>query len=706
MSKTIIVLNLLLTVSTSVYGQIIKKNRDNLDSLKIAEAYVQDENFDNAIGFYKRFIMMNPDDPELNFKLGFCLLNTPTGKEESIIYFTKAAKRYKKKKGRRSLKYIESYFYLARAYRSIYKFDKALEIFYFLRKKIKNKKFRTEVDLEIKLCQTGKELISKKIEITIENPGEFINSKFSDHSPVISADESVLIFTSRRKNNSGGEPDMDGKYDEDIFICRRDNDKWGVPEGISSKINTADHEASISVSADGQTLFIYRGEDNGSIYMSKLSGTEWTKPVKLGKNINTSFRETHASLSPDGKHLFFTSDRKGGFGELDIYVSKKQKNGKWGKAENMGDKINTEKNEEGPYIHLNGKTLYFSSEGHKSLGGYDIFRSKKNRLGTWTTAENIGYPVNTVNDDVYFFPTPDGKRAYYSSDKKGGKGGNDIYIITLTNEEETDIVVVSGTVSPACAKDLINVDIAVVEKETNAKIYYKPNSSSGKFVFVITKNKEYELDVELDKKNVFNEKFEINDNDSHNKYKTIEIPAGINCKSKGGTIDSTNFKNIDDDGVVYSSNIEIENILFEFDQNKYNMNKNVDLLILYIKNNPEAVVEIGAYADSRGNAFYNHFLAMRRGNSIKKYMLRKGIKSKNIKVVGYGEENPIAYNKINGEYNQRGMKYNRRAEFRILKQGKDTLLIRPINNIPKELKNPNYNKKYVKNNKNNKESNF
>ncbi len=476
-----------------------------LDSLEIAEAYLENENFNSAIKFYKRFLKEMPNDPELNFKMGFSLLNTANGKEESIEYFKKAQKKYSKKRRRNKVKYIESSFYLARAYRSSYQFEEAEKEFKALRKKLKNKYIISEIDKELNLCENGKLLVSNPKNILLENLGDTINSNFSDHSPVISADESTLIFTSRRQNNSGGEGDMDGQYDEDIFISKKDeNGNWTIPVSISKNINTPDHEASIGLSVDGQILFIYKPEDEGSIYTSELHGSRWGMPKKLGPNINTKYRETHASLSTDGKKIYFASDRPGGLGGLDIYVSEKQPDGNWGKAINLGDAINTKYNEDSPFIHPNGKTLYFSSKGHTNLGGYDVFISEKNEFGTFKKAQNIGYPVNTVQDDIFYLPTADGKRAYFASKRKGGKGSNDLYLVDNKSAAGSNISVMTGKLyTDNTNEDLPKSKITLTNIITNEKWYYKPNTKNGKYILVVDKGQSYNFELNINKITVF-----------------------------------------------------------------------------------------------------------------------------------------------------------------------------------------------------------
>jgi len=690
--KNIIIFLLLISISVQVYAQR-KKNRGSLDSIKIAEAFLESENFSHAITFYQNFLEQMPNDPELNFKLGFCLLNTPTGKYKSLEYLQKSTKLYKKKKGRKSANYIESLFYLGRAYRANYEYEQSIEIFEELKSKIRNKRLLVEIEKEIKLCTVGSEVVVNPTNVSINNLGDILNSKYSDHSPVFSADESVMMFTSRRPNTSGGSPDMDGVYDENIFVSSKINGQWTEPKSISDKINTSEHEATIGLSIDGLTLLIYKGEDDGSIYMSRKIGEIWETPMKLGSNINTNYRETHASLSANGRFLYFTSDKPGGHGGLDIYMSEIQQDGTWGHAENLGVAVNSPLNEESPFIHPDGTTLYYSSEGHNTIGGYDIFKSVRNNEGNWSLPTNIGYPINTVDDDVYYLPTPDGKRAYFSSQRKKGHGSNDIYEIILKDAEGTGLTVMIGEVFVECAAVLPYSEIIVTDDETGEEGIYRANSNNGKFVFVIKKERAYTLVAFAEDKVVFMDHILIKEGSASTiNYKKIRLDPKSKCDLL------SNNDSITDSDSIFS--LKISNILFGYDQRNFKANPGLDTLAAYLIRNPEAVIEIGAYADSKGRASYNYILSDRRANSIKYYMEKKGVDPKQLIAVGYGEENPLTYNKIKGYYNTNSQKYNRRAEFRVITQGKHILEINQIKDIPEEYKNPYYKIDYKKKDRN------
>ncbi|GAB4289818.1 MAG: hypothetical protein Kow0068_15340 [Marinilabiliales bacterium] len=271
-----------------------------------------------------------------------------------------------------------------------------------------------------------------------------------------------------------------------------------MPEKISYNINTMEHEASIALSADGKELFIYKDDvgEGGNIYRSVFVDGDWTKPEKLGSNINTEYNESHATISPDGRVLYFTSDRPGGFGGFDIYYVNRLPNGEWGLAQNIGNVINTELDEAGPYIYSDGATLYFSSKGHNSMGGFDLFFSVMKDDGTITKPQNLGYPINTVDDDVFYVLSADGKRAYYSSVRKDTRGLKDIYLMDLVSIPERSLVVVSGYLKDKKGNIVKDAVLSVYDIKTNDLVgEFKPNRTTGKYLLVLPKSKvEYRIE--------------------------------------------------------------------------------------------------------------------------------------------------------------------------------------------------------------------
>jgi hypothetical protein len=320
------------------------------------------------------------------------------------------------------------------------------------------------------------------------------------------------VFTSKRAESTGGKFEENGKYFEDIFIANRIDGEWTKPIPISSSINTEGHESALNISSDGQLLLMYKYdfEGQGDIYTSKLSGKEWGIPYKMESDINSAYWEGNASISADGQYFYFSSARPGGYGGKDIYFCKKLPNGNWALAQNCGAEVNTAFDEDAPYIHPDGVTLFFSSNGHRTMGGYDVFFSEKIEDKRWSEVQNLGYPVNTPSDDIHFKPTADRKRAYYSSFRTDGFGDYDIYMITFPEIQEIPLTVFKGTVSNE--KGEVPTDLLInVSDATTSKLIgtYAPNTSTGKYIIILHPGKVYNIEYQSDAGILYSEKFDV-----------------------------------------------------------------------------------------------------------------------------------------------------------------------------------------------------
>ena len=476
---------------------------DQKKMIREAETLFNNNNFLEALPIYLTLERSAPDNIDFKYKIGICFLYKTDSKQMSINYLEKVHSSDPKTK--------DIDYYLGMAYHKNYRFDMALT---YLNKAADAKGLSTERKQEIELllsnCRNGKIMMKDPVDVIIKNIGPPINSSGSEYVPVISADESVLIFTYKGAKSIGGfrdeygRPDPKGKYCEDIYLSYKTGDSWLEPEknkmfyatvfsnNIKEGINTSGHDASIALSADGQKLFVYKDTDIGSgdIYMSERVGNDWTYPIKLNININSDYWEGSASLSADETTLYFSSEKPGGLGGKDIYKSVKREDGIWDEAQNLGAKINTHLDEDAPFIHPDGKTLYFSSKGHNSMGGYDIFVSELNENKTWKTPENIGYPINTTADDIYYVVTADGSKGYYSSGRLGGYGQQDIYTVNLNKSvKKHAMMMVHGKVT---ANDML----AEAEIKTIHGIF-KSNASTGEYIINLPPGQIFELSFEV-----------------------------------------------------------------------------------------------------------------------------------------------------------------------------------------------------------------
>lgn len=491
-----------LITGVMLFSQTILHAQSSKEQYYQAEDLMEDGNFNRALSIYQELLKEDPNNANLNFKVGFCYLNTATEKTNSVSYLEFAAKstssEYQAYDFSEKNAPIEALFYLGKAYHVNYRFDDAERTFLELKRKLSSddEEFIMRINHELAACQVARVLIKSPVEMTVSNLGKRINTEYSEHSPVISGDESMLIFTSKRKGTTGGARMDDGQYFEDIYISSFNGKNYSLAKKISENINTPGHEASIGLSFDATKLFIYRDDDrDGNIYVSNRKGAEWGVPEPLPSNVNSKYRETHASMSFDQNEIFFTSDRKGGFGGLDIYRIRKLPNGRWSRAQNLGPEINTSYDEEGPYIHPDGITLFFSSNGHNTMGGFDIFVSYKDN-DSWSTPENIGYPINTPDDNVYYVPSVDGRRAYYSSYTNNSIGNYDIFRIDLAESHVRNQTVIAGFATSQSGELLQDAIITISDMDDELIGIYTPDTETGKFLIILPRGKTFKTLVE------------------------------------------------------------------------------------------------------------------------------------------------------------------------------------------------------------------
>ncbi len=401
--------------------------------------------FGAALPHYLRAQKFNPSNALLNAKIGECYLHSST-KQAALAYLQKSQQLDAKAEPR--LHYL-----LARALHLNGQWEAAIKEYEQARPVAADATSDdvavTTDDLaqRVRECHRGQEMQAHPVRVLLENAGPAINSPMSDYAPLISADESVMLLTSRRSGSTGGQLDSEGDgMLEDIYQSDWNGTAWSPARNLGAPVNTASHDATVGLSADGQHLLVYIEENEGDIYESNMLGNAWSKPKNLGARINTKFHESSACYSPDGKYLYFVSDRPGGRGGRDIYRLELDVRAP---AENLGTVINSPYDEEGVFMHPDGKTLYFSSKGHNSIGGYDIFKSTRNEKGQWSEPENLGWPINTPDDDVYFVMGASGQHGYYSSDQPGGLGGKDVYRVTFLGPEPVVAKAAAPTKRPA-----------------------------------------------------------------------------------------------------------------------------------------------------------------------------------------------------------------------------------------------------------------
>lgn len=649
----------------------LKKAKSNIETGDYYHS--QDSNYYKlAIEPYLEANKFNPNNALLNFKIGHCYLYS-NFKLKAIPFLEKA-------KSLNPTVDPALNFYLARAYHLDMQWDKAIAEFNVFQKNgnsDSDSKMMATAAKSINECYVGKELSKKPIRVFIDNLGKEVNSQNTDYGPVISADESVLLFTSRRPSTVGGgiDPGLN-EYFEDIYSSYKQADgKWSPAKNMGKPVNTEDHDANSGLSADGTKFLVYMGKNNGDLYESELVGDQWSKPEVMNKNINTDkYHESSACYSPDGNSVYFVSDKPDGLGSRDIWISHKDEKGKWGKAENLGPTINTKYGEEGVFIHPDGKTMYFSSQGHKGMGGYDIFKTIYNDSSkTWSTPENIGYPVNTPDDDVFFVVSASGRHGYYSSFKPNGFGEKDLYRITflgvekqmiMNNEDnliasqaapvketvvapvaeikEAQLTILKGKITDALTQKPLDATIEIIDNQMNQLIAtFTSNSLTGKYLVSLPAGKNYGIAVKKEGYLFHSENFDIPATSAFQ-----EVTKDVELK-----------------GIVVGSKIILKNIFFDFDKATLRPESTNELqrLTKLLIDVPSLKIEISGHTDSKGANDYNAKLSDNRSKAVVDYLIKAGITANRLTYKGYGEDQPISTNDTDV-----GRQLNRRTEFKII----------------------------------------
>jgi len=491
---------------TCVRGEAQQKKAIRQENKAFEKALnsVESQDYLKAISLLEEIIEKSPDNTAAYLHLGICYLSANATADSAIYVF---------KEGLAQLSAEEQYdilgqdFFMAlgKAYQVALEPDSALMVYSQMLASIPNmdKDFEAEIEHEISMCDNAKVFLANPVELTIVNLGKKVNSKYDDHSPLVSVYEDKLLFTSRREQSKL--PVLnDGQYPEKVYMSHGDSASWESASALETFFRNFEHESALSLSADGNAIFIYRFDADGgkSIYMSLMENDQWSNPVKLPYPINTDAAETHASISGDRSTLFFTSDREGGYGGIDIYMCKKDAYGRWGEARNLGAAVNTKHDEETPMIHPDGATLYFASEGHNSMGRLDVFYTQMNADSTWLLPVNLGYPINTPDDDFFFLPTLDKSHAYYASAKYTDTyGGSDIYKVEFDAGFEGELAVIEGEVSDVGAARSGSVRIMVTRKTDRRLVGdYRPDKNTGKYTMFLETGHEYEVEERVEDK--------------------------------------------------------------------------------------------------------------------------------------------------------------------------------------------------------------
>ena len=682
--KRILIFLPLFLVFQSVFAQIEQNKEQSKQFLELAQEMMSGSiAFDDIREVMVQSANFDTTNIRANFEAGHLHLET-IGKDLANKYFMRI---YRQDPDYR----FDLEFWIGKSYQYGLNFDKAIDFYTMYKDKLikkpnyqgKDKVDMKEVDRKIQECKNGKEFVANPKNFSIVNIGREINSEFEDYGPVLNENETELIFTTRRRDGNLNENVADdNKPYEDIFTSTKSGSSWAVAKNIGNVVNIKFSDSGLALSPDGNTLFIYKDEGNGDIYFSERKSGVWTSPEALPGIINSSYREASISITKDENILYFSSERPGGFGGSDIYSCTKDSRGEWSKVKNLGPGINTELDEDGPFIDNEGKTLYFSSTGRKGMGGYDIYKAilKNPDKNEWTEPENLGFPINTPDDDIYYVSTKDGKRGYYASVREDGMGYTDIYMITVPEEKKKEPEPVKTEPEPVKEEPVkeepvkeepkkeepkkselqpLKYIVKVVDADSKAGLDAKVRlqglkdnivvgmapQGEGVFQFNITSTqaKEYRLSVEREGYVFQNQSIRIE-----------------GSKPEAKTINKTVVMR----KLVVGVSSILRNIYFDFSKASFKSESYNELnkLLTMMQQNSGMNVEISGHTDAVGSKTLNKILSQARANAVKNFLVSKGIDTRRVTAVGYGEERPLASNDDEDE----GREYNRRVEFKVL----------------------------------------
>lgn len=531
------------------------------------------------------------------------------------------------------------YYRLAIAEHSLGDYSEALQHIrkYMSSKKISEKYRKKAIALK-KSCEFSISSKRNPVSFNPVNLGVNINSDADEYLPALSADGSTLIFTRSKK--------IDGFRNEDFFLSYHNTDQWELAKNLGKPINTEQNEGAQCITADGKTLYFTACSRPNSfgrcdIYESNLVNGKWTEPLNLGENVNTENWESQPAISADGRQLFFVSNRTGGIGGKDIWVSYKNTKGNWTKAKNLGKDINTKKDDISPFLHWDNQTLYYASKGFVGMGGFDIFLSRLDEFGNWGTVKNIGYPINSPSDENSLIVAKDGRTAYFAS-AYFNEDRNDLDLFTFDLPQESrarEVAYVQGIITDAKTKKPIKADIELVDLQSGRSYKSSHSDLDGNYMLCLPSTAEYALTV--------------------TKKKYLFYSENIQLKQEGSIL----VKNFKLQALEVGEQVRLDNIFFELEafQLKDESATELNKIIQFMESNPFLVIEIGGHTDNSGSKNYNLDLSEQRAASVKRALVQRGLKSERIKTKGYGMRKAL-----NANSSEEERAINRRTELKII----------------------------------------
>ena len=624
---------------------------------------------------YLKAYKYNPDNPELNYRIGVCYLYTDD-KYEAIKYLAKAHE-------------LDDFvasdinFLIGRAYQYVLEFDLAIDHYNAYLSNLTIKETKNNPGLlqrttrNIEECNNGKQLVQEPVRVIIQNLGNQVNSVYDDYNIVFTPDFKEMYFASRRSTEEEDDrSSLDNKFLENIFVTDKNGDKFSKAQPAHKNLDEDYNMAPLAFADNGKTFYLYDGyKKRGTLVKSEFNTkkNKWRKPKDLKGKFNTKERETDLAITADGKTIFFVSGREDEtLGGKDIFYSRLNNKGQWEKPRNIGNTLNTIYDEEAIAVDSAGKVLYFSSRGHNSMGGYDVFYSEMNEVGKWSTPVNMGYPINTPDDELFYTPSDNEKYAYYTAIRESGIGAKDLYRIIYLGEEKEAIISTEE-------------DLVAFFGDTLSSLFFYPVNEMVLDTAFIMKGKI--LDSENQEPVVA--KLELIDTDQSRVIGTavsnqkgeyhINLPQkkayGVEIMARGylfyldvvdidpNTSDQIVYRDFLIDRVEVGAKVVLENIFFEFAKAtlKTESYQSLQQVVKFLENNPSIRLEISGHTDNVGSMRSNMKLSEERAKSVVDYLVEQGIAPSRLEYKGYAYTQPIAPNDTN-----EGRELNRRVEFKVL----------------------------------------
>lgn len=539
---------------------------------------------------------------------------------------------------------IKVYFRRAQAYLKFKEFAKATADIQKIEQNTQYAaKYRNEIDGMKQQIEFMKYAIAHPVQYELHNLGDSINTENDEYWPSLTIDEKILIFTRLVPTN------VSYIKQEDFYISRKKEDKWIRAKNMGRPMNTKGNEGAQSISANGK-LFVYtvcdRPDANScDLYVSYKDGNRWTTPKNIGAPVNTRFWESQPSVSADGRTIYFVSNRPGTYGGMDIWYTTRNEKNQWNSPKNMGTNINTSGNETSPFIHPDDHTLYFASTGHIGMGGSDIFKSSKTNNG-WSSPQNLGYPINTEENETGLIVNTEGMLAYIASNRQGGNGGLDLYWFELPPEAQPNpVTYIQGKVYDAETNKPLQAELKLVKVESAEQIATTTSDyKDGEYLMVLPLGNEFAFHVEHPGYMFFSENFALkNLYQAQNELKSYLLDIPLQPIKKG-------------------SKVILKNVFFDTDKYSLKQKSYTELnkLVQFLTLNPSVKIEIGGHTDNAGTTEHNKTLSQNRAKTVYEYLIEQGISAKRLSYNGYGETQPVATNET-----KEGRALNRRTEFKI-----------------------------------------